>query len=96
MTIAPQLADLGAVVLVGELAGAMVELQLLQCRERAVALLREREAPLGGRVGRMQTIVRRSRLAEKRQCDRDHHGDGDHRREHERNRHGTAGESASS
>ena len=38
-------ADLCAVVLVGDGAGAVVELELLQRRERAVALLEQREPP---------------------------------------------------
>src|SRR4051794_26143599 len=50
----PQRADEAAVVVVGDLAGAVVELQLAQCAERPVALL-ERLEELGmrrNRVGR--------------------------------------------
>ena len=50
--VAPQRPDERAVVLVRDLAGAVVELELLQRRERAVALLGEREpAPLVGSPG---------------------------------------------
>src|SRR5262249_22151151 len=47
----PELADHGAVVLVGHLPGPVVELELFQGRECTVSLLLERE-PLRGRLDR--------------------------------------------
>ena len=54
---AAQRADERAVVLVVDLAGAVVELELLQRGERAVALLDQREPPLLGGRRRVEAVV---------------------------------------
>ena len=55
----------------------MVELELLQRCQRAVALLDEREATLLGVVRRIEPIVGRDRLAQERQRDEHHHRGGE-------------------
>ena len=54
----PERADLPRVVLVGDLAGAVVELELLERGERLVALLGQSQPlPLAGRRARQQVVV---------------------------------------
>ena len=68
----------------------MVELELLQRRERPVALLGERQPPLFELVGLVEPVVRRAAgLAQERQRDESHardreHGADDERRGHAR------------
>ncbi len=74
----------------------MVELELLQRRERAVALLGEREAPPPLLARLRQGVVARLGLAEERQRHRDDAGDGEEGGEDERQRgHSAAGTWAS-
>src|SRR6478672_11968943 len=74
----PQRSDERAVVVVRDLAGAMVELELLQCGERTVALLCERQSSLLQFVRSDQTVVPRRRLAQERPGDHCHAEDGKH------------------
>src|SRR5690349_4429771 len=62
-----QWADLAAVVLVRELGSAVVELELEQRRESAVARRHECQARLVGGGRGVETVVPRLRLAKKRQ-----------------------------
>jgi hypothetical protein len=74
----------------------MVELELLQRTERAVALLGERKPPLRPSVRSDQAIVGGDGLPEERERHADDHSDGDERSEDERRRHDEAGANASS
>lgn len=67
--------DERAVIRVGHLAGAMVELQLLQRPERAVPLLGKSQSPLFQLVGRNEPIVLGRGLAHERESDEEnaHH-----------------------
>src|SRR5262249_31506846 len=56
----------------------MVELELLQCRQRAIALLSEREPPAHLRRELVQAVVRGRGLAEKRPRDQDHRHNSQH------------------
>ncbi len=56
--------DQPAVVVVGNLPGAVVELELLQCGKRAVPLLGEAQAALLELVRRRQPVVRRGGLSQ--------------------------------
>src|SRR5438034_7834267 len=62
-----QRADEPPVVVVGDLAGPVVELQLLERGERAVPLLGKREPPLLELVWLQKTIVSGTRLPQERQ-----------------------------
>src|SRR6185503_15743245 len=74
------------VVLVRDLARPMVELELLERRERAVTLLRELErAPLEG-ARLVETVLRRIRLADEGQRDEDDARDGEDGADRERER----------
>ena len=81
---ASQRPDECAVVRVRHLAGAMVELELLQRPERTVSLLGEREPPLFQLVGRDEPIVFRRRLAHERQADEEDARDREKRADDER------------
>ncbi len=87
---APERPDERAVVDVVDLAGAVVELDLLQRRERAVASLEQRQQLLGlaARVDQLGL----GRLAQERQRDDHDRGDRDQRAEDQR-RHARASES---
>src|SRR5439155_4392999 len=65
----PQRPDELAVVLVRDLARAVIELELFQGRERPVAVLGELELTALERAGRAEAILARGRLAQERQCD---------------------------
>jgi hypothetical protein len=76
-------ADLGAIVVVRDLAGPVVELELLQCRQRAVTLLGQRY-PLPLRLGRLvQAVVSRPGVAQERRGDEQHARDREQRAERE-------------
>src|SRR5438034_1347676 len=75
---APIAADELLVVVVGELPCAMVELELLQSRERAVLLLGQLERTLVDLAGLAQAVVGGSRLEQERCRDEQ---DCDHRNE---------------
>ena len=68
-----------AVVLVGDLAGPVVELQLLERGERAVPLLGKREPPLLELVWLQKTIVSGTRLPQERQGNEQHARNREHR-----------------
>src|SRR6266536_2922748 len=78
-----------AVVLVGDLAGAMVELELLQGRQRAVALLRELQPAALELIGLAEPVLRGRDPGppEKRQRDHDDRGDSEHNTEREPDAH---------
>jgi hypothetical protein len=65
----PERADEVAVVVVGDLAGAVVELELLQRGECTITFLGQREAPLLQLVGASQTIIPGGRLTQERESD---------------------------
>ena len=65
----PQRADELAVVPVRNLAGAVVELELLERRKRAIAFLGLRQPPLFQLVGPGEPVVLRPRLAQEGQGD---------------------------
>ena len=73
-----QRSDQAAVVVVRDLAGAVVELELLQCGKRAVPLLGEAQAALLELVKRRQPVVRCSGLSQEGQ--RYEHDAGDRER----------------
>lgn len=69
----------------------MVELELFQRKEGAVALLRERQSAALELARLVERIARRDGLAQERACDDEHREDGEHGAEHEGNGHtGTA------
>src|SRR5438105_8212963 len=72
-----------AIVVVGDLAGAVVELELLQRRERAVAFLGPRDPNLLLWLGRVKPVVLRRRIAQEGPGDEKHacHGEHDPQRE---------------
>src|SRR6185503_9045764 len=70
-------ADERPVVVVRELAGPVVELELPQRVEGAVALLEEREAAAVELVGLAQPVGSRARLAQERPRDEEDGGDGE-------------------
>ena len=74
----PERADELAVVGIVHLAGAMVELELLQRRERTVPLLDEREPASLGLARRIEAVVVGDRLAQERQRDEHHHRGSQH------------------
>src|SRR6476469_130426 len=78
-----QRADVAAVVLVGDLARAVVELQLLQRSERLVALFDERKLTLIGLAGCVEAIVDGRRVAEERQRDEQYRAGCEHDAEDE-------------
>src|SRR3954451_6554075 len=85
-------ADVAAVVLVGDLPGAMIELQLLQGGERLVSLLDEGEAPLVRLRRRVETVVCGRRVTQERQRDEQHGAGCEHGAEDECDRgHARAG-----
>ena len=86
---ASQRTDERAVVLVGHLARAVVELELLQRGERAVALLDELEPPSLQHVGLVDSIVlgRRARPPQERPRNEEHARDGEQGAEEERDAH---------
>ena len=86
----PERSDLRAVVVVRDLARAMVELELLQRRECAIALLGDGEPPLLEIVRRLQPIVSYGRLTEERQRDDDRTRDRKRRADEKGNRHVSA------
>src|SRR5437667_1511160 len=81
-----QRADELRVVLVGDLSGAVVELQLLQRGESAVAFLRELEPTPLELVRLDEPVTSSRRLAEKRPRDEDDRGHRQHGAEDERER----------
>ena len=82
----PQRSDERTVVLIGHLAGAVVELELLQRVECTIALLHERQPLPPPLVERAEPVVRRSHggLAEERPRDVDGAGGGEQPAEEER------------
>src|SRR5438876_11347341 len=82
--------DEPAIVLVGDLAGAMVELELLQRCECAVAFLGECKAALLELVRSIESIVDRGRVAQKRQRDDDRGEDRDYCPDYETRCHASA------
>src|SRR5262245_36483541 len=88
-------ADERAVVLVRGRARAVVELEFLQRRERAVALLEQREPPYLGLVADVQLVALRLRVAEEGPCDVEDARRGERDAEDERDcGHASAGASA--
>jgi len=69
-------ADERTVVLVGDLACAMVELELLQRGEGAIALLEEPQARLLLRAGCPEIVLPGRRGTQERHCDEDDARDG--------------------
>src|SRR5207245_4651702 len=87
-------ADLTPVVLVGRLAGAVVELELFQRRERAVALLDELEMRLVAFGRGVEAVVLRGGLPQERQGDEHDDDRGErHTRSECEGRHARAGAS---
>ena len=84
---APQRADLRAVVLVGDLAGAVVELELLQRREGAIAFFLEHDSLLLPRPRLLEAVAVGSRLAQKRPGHEQHAGDSEQGAQHEPDAH---------
>src|SRR5262245_55070724 len=82
----PQRANQLAVVLVGDLAGAVVELELLERRQCAVAVLGDLERALLQRAGLVQPVLRRIGLAEERKRDEQHAAEREHGPDGERER----------
>src|SRR4051794_5849131 len=82
-----QRAHLRAVVRVGDLPGAVVELELLQSVESTVALFGTRQPPLLRRVRLQEAIIDRSWLAQERQGDENDGRDGHDRADHEPSAH---------
>jgi hypothetical protein len=84
-----QRTDERAVVLVRHLAGAVVELELLQRRQRAVPLLDELEPPALERVRLVEPVVlgRRARSSQERPRGEQHARDGEQGAEKERDAH---------
>jgi hypothetical protein len=80
----PERPDELAVIGVGDLARAMVELELLQCRERAVTFLRQAQAAPFELVRRDEPVVGGRGLAQKRQPDGDGARDREQRADDER------------
>ena len=82
----PQRSDERTVVLVGDLARAMVELELLERVERTIALLHERQPLPPALVEPVEAVVRRSHggLAEERPCHVDGAGGGEQPAQQER------------
>src|SRR5205823_5855602 len=83
----PQRPHLEAVVLVRDLARAVVELELLQRCQRSVPLLREREPPALELARLVEGVARRRGLAQERPGDRDDDEHREHAAEHECERH---------
>ena len=81
--VAAEHADLRAVVLVGDRARAVVELELLEGRERAVARLEQLEPTDLVLVEFVERVRLRLGLAEERERDHDDAGHGERRSEHE-------------
>jgi hypothetical protein len=79
----PQRPDELAVVGVGDLAGAVVELELLQRGERAIALFRQLEPSLLELVRRREPVLARLRLAQERQRDEHDACDGENGADHQ-------------
>src|SRR3954447_23754589 len=79
--------DLRAIVRVGDLPGAVVELELLQSVEGTVALFGTRQPPLLRRVRLQEAIIDRSWLAQERQGDENDGRDGHDRADHEPSAH---------
>jgi hypothetical protein len=86
----PQGPHLGTVVLVVDLAGSMVELQLFQRCERAVAFLDKTETTARRLVEREELVVRRRRLTQERARDERDDEQREGAAEDERNRHAAA------
>ncbi len=89
--VASERADLRTVVLVGDRAGPVVELELLERSERAVAGLEQLEPTLLGVVEVVERVGLGLRLAEERHRDRDDACDCERRSEHESKRQRVAG-----
>jgi hypothetical protein len=70
--------DKSPVVVVGDLAGPVVELELLERCQRAVTLLGEREPSLLELVRLQETIVPSARLTQEREGDEHHTRDREH------------------
>src|SRR2546421_12686087 len=87
---AAQRADERAVVLVGDLTGAVIELELLQGGERAVSFLGERESTSLELVRRVEAIVDGRWFADERQRDEDRSDDRDDCPDDETGRHASA------
>src|SRR6266542_1115423 len=92
----PERTDERRVVLVGDLAGAMIELELLQGSEGAVALLGQLELPAGFGADLVQAIsaAANRRLSEEREGDEDDACDREQRSEDEGSGHASARASA--
>ena len=82
----PQRPDESAVIVVRDLAGAMVELELFECRKRTVAFFREAQAALLQLVRRRQPVVAGRGLSQERQCHEDGAGNREYRTHDERRR----------
>lgn len=89
-------ADEAAVVLVRDLADAMIELELLEGGEGAVARLSELEAAPVELVRLLEDVPIGPRLSQVGQCDEDHTSRGEQRPEDQRQAHCLAGASAAS
>jgi hypothetical protein len=83
----PQRPDELAVVRVRDLAGAVVELELLQGGESTISLLGELEATLLELIRRGEPVFPRLRLAEERQGNEHHAHDSEGGTDHECRRH---------
>ena len=83
----PQRPDRGPVVLVVDPPGAMIGLELLQRRERPIALLGEGEAPPPLRCELVELVGEGLRLAQERQRDQHDAADGERRAQHDRDGH---------
>src|SRR5918995_6366513 len=93
--VASQWADLRPVVLVGDRPGPVLELELLERRERAVARLEQVEPPALVLVELVEDVRLRFGLPDERERDGDHTHDGERRSEHECQGQGVAGRPAS-
>jgi len=89
--VAPENADLRAVVLVRHGPGAMVELELLERRERAIALLEQLEMTELALAKVVERVGLGLGLAQERERNHDDAGDGERRGEHESQRQRVAG-----
>ena len=79
-----QRADEPAVVVVRDLAGAMVELELLEGGQRAVPFFREAEPALLKLIRRRQPVAAGGRLTQEGQSDKHDARDREHRADDER------------
>lgn len=93
--LSPQWADEGAIVLVGHRPRAVVELELLQRRERTIPLLEELQPSTLRLVDLVQRVGVGLGLPEERESDEEHTDDRERRGEDERQRQRVAGTATS-